>query len=194
LGNLALSTAVGVGTGGLGGVVEEVASRAINRTAGSAIERGASSAASRLVSAEAAGGAAMSARVIGSRLGGAGIAGGVINAGFSVVDQVGAYSRGEVTASQAVGTVTGEAADGVGAGVAGAAAGAAIGSVIPVAGTAVGAVIGFGVGVAAGYLADKGLRSLGVDKAIAHGVTAAIDGASDFVGGTVNTLKGVFGW
>jgi hypothetical protein len=129
----------------MGGFIEETAARAIDRAAGKAIERGASSAASRLLSAEAAGGAAMSARVVAGRLGGAGIAGGVINAGFSAVDQIGAYQRGDVTASQAVGTVMGEAAVGVGAGLAGAAAGAAIGSIIPVAGTIVGGVIGFGV-------------------------------------------------
>ncbi len=113
-----------------------------------------------------------------SRLAGSSIVGGVVNGGFSAYDQIGAYKRGEVTASQAIGTVTGETAVGVGAGLAGAAAGAAIGSIIPGAGTVVGGVIGFGVGVAAGFVADGGLRKLGVDKAIARGVTATIDAGS----------------
>lgn len=121
-------------------------------------------------------------RTIAGRIGGAGVIGGVVNGAFSAYDQIGAYKRGEVSGSQAIGTVTGEAAVGVGAGLAGAAAGAAIGSIIPGAGTIVGGVIGFGVGVAAGYLADKGLRGLGVDKAIAKGVTATIDAGSRLAG------------
>jgi hypothetical protein len=70
--------------------------------------------------------------------------------------------------------------------------------------------------VAAGYLADKGLRGLGVDKAIASGVTTAIDkgaelaaagkkaveeigrsavgAASNAVGGAVTSLAHAFGW
>jgi hypothetical protein len=115
------------------------------------------------------------ARQIAGRISGAGIVGGVVNGGFAAYDQINAYKRGEVTGSQAIGTVVGESAVGVGAGLAGAAAGAAIGSIIPVAGTAVGAVIGFGVGVVAGWAADKALRYGGVDKMIAKGVTAAID-------------------
>lgn len=121
------------------------------------------------------------ARTIAGRIGGAGIVGGIVSGGFAAYDQIGAYRRGEVTASQAVGTVTGEAAVGVGAGLAGAAAGAAIGSIIPGAGTVVGGVIGFGVGMAAGYFADKGLRGLGVNTMIAQGVTNLIDGGSQVV-------------
>ena len=120
-------------------------------------------------------------RTVAGRIGGAGIIGGVVNGAFSAYDQIGAFKRGEVTASQAIGTVTGEAAVGVGAGMAGAAAGAAIGSIIPGAGTIVGGVIGFGVGMAAGYLADKGLRGLGVDKMIANTVTSAIDAGAEVV-------------
>ncbi len=121
-------------------------------------------------------------RTVGGRVGGAGVIGGVVSGAFSAYDQIGAYRRGEVSASQAIGTVTGEAAVGVGAGLAGAAAGAAIGSIIPGAGTIVGGVIGFGVGMAAGYIADKGLRGMGVDKAIARGVTATIDAGSRAAG------------
>ncbi len=121
-------------------------------------------------------------RTVAGRVGGAGVIGGVVNGAFSAYDQIGAFNRGEVTGSQAIGTVVGEASVGVGAGLAGAAAGAAIGSVIPGAGTIVGGVIGFGVGMAAGYFADKGLRGLGVDKAIAKGVTATIDAGSRLAG------------
>lgn len=128
-------------------------------------------------------------RTMAGRIGGAGVIGGVVNGGFAAYDQIGAYRRGEVSASQAIGTVTGEAAVGVGAGLAGAAAGAAIGSIIPVAGTIVGGVVGFGVGMAAGYIADKGLRGIGVDKAIAKGVTATIDAGSR-VAGTVHKQAG----
>lgn len=121
-------------------------------------------------------------RTMAGRVGGAGLIGGVVNGGFAAYDQIGAYNRGEVTASQAIGTVTGEAAVGVGSGLAGAAAGAAIGSIIPGAGTIVGGVIGFGVGMVAGYFADQGLRGLGVNTAIAEGVTAMIDGGAEIVG------------
>ncbi|MCU0238665.1 MAG: hypothetical protein MUC29_04415, partial [Pyrinomonadaceae bacterium] len=122
------------------------------------------------------------ARQVAGRLGGAGIVGGVVNGGFAAYDQIGAYKRGEVTGSQAIGTVVGESAVGVGAGLAGAAAGAAIGSIIPVAGTAVGAAVGFVVGVGAGWVADKALRYGGVDKMIAKGVTATIDKGMELVG------------
>lgn len=155
-------------------------------------------------------------RQIISRAAGSSAIGGIVNGVFSSVNQVGAYKRGEVTGSQAIGTVTGEVAVGAGAGLAGAAAGAAIGSIIPVAGTIVGGVIGFGVGMAAGYFADKGMRSLGVNTAIAGGVTSAIDNtskaisnagksisntvdnignAAENVGNAVSGgLKSVFGW
>ena len=129
------------------------------------------------------------ARTLAGRVGGAGIVGGVVNGAFSAYDQIGAYNRGEVTASQAIGTVTGEAAVGVGAGLAGAAAGAAIGSIIPGAGTIVGGVIGFGVGMVAGYLADKGLRGLGVNTMIADGVTSLIDGGAEVVNTVSNAVS-----
>ena len=135
-----------------------------------------------------------SRQVIG-RVAGGSVVGGVVNGVFSSIDQIGAYNRGEVTGSQAIGTVTGEVAVGMGAGLAGAAAGAAIGSIIPGAGTIVGGVIGFGVGLAAGYLADKGLRGLGVNTAIANGVTWAIDNApkafnaaTEFVGEQIDNV------
>jgi hypothetical protein len=199
--HLATTTGLGAATGAVGGVIEESVSRAVDRVAGKAIERGASSVAGQVLRAEAAGGAAATARTLAGKLGGAGVAGAVINAGFAAVDQVGAFQRGEVSASQAIGTVTGEAAVGMGAGLAGAAAGAAIGSVIPIAGTAVGGVIGFAVGVGAGYLADKGLRGLGVDKAIGSAVTSVIDHGTNLVkdagsaiAGAACSLTDVFGW
>jgi hypothetical protein len=135
-----------------------------------------------------------SRQVVGRVAGGSAV-GGIVNGVFSSIDQIGAYNRGEVTGSQAIGTVTGEVAVGMGAGLAGAAAGAAIGSIIPGAGTIVGGVIGFGVGLAVGYLADKGLRGLGVNTAIASGVTWAIDNApkafnaaTNFVGEQIDNV------
>jgi hypothetical protein len=80
--------------------------------------------------------------------------------------------------SQAIGTMVGETAVGVGAGTAGAVVEAMVGSVIPVAGTIVGGTIGFCVGAAAGWVADTATRGLGVDKAVAHGVTSLIDWAT----------------
>ncbi|MBL8149065.1 MAG: hypothetical protein JNN15_03970, partial [Blastocatellia bacterium] len=162
--NIAGQTAVGAGSGVASDVIERsVANRLASRLGASTTSSVTSSATANTV------------RSLASRAGGAGVAGAAVNSAFAIVDQVGAYKRGEVTASRAIGNVTGEAAVGFGAGVAGMAAGAAIGSVIPVAGTAVGAVVGFGVGLVAGYVADKGLRFAGVDKAISDGVTAAID-------------------
>jgi hypothetical protein len=164
---LATDVAVGTGAGAVSGVVEHNASKLVERGIGT-IER---QVASKAVSSEAAAGVGSLARSAASRLGGAGIAGAVVNSGFAAVDQIQAYQRGEVTGSQAIGTVAGEAVVGAGAGVAGAAAGAAIGSIVPGAGTVVGAVVGFAVGCAA----DKLMRAGGVDKAVAGAVTAGID-------------------
>lgn len=155
-------------------------------------------------------------RQVVSRVAGSSVVGGIVNGGFSAYDQIGAYNRGEVTGSQAIGTITGEVGVGLAAGATGAAAGAAIGSIVPIAGTAVGAVVGFAVGVGAGMLADAALRHGGVDKMIANTVTTAIDRGSEFVGqasnaisgtvsgiadgarnlasGAVNRLSSVFGW
>nr|MDQ3323975.1 hypothetical protein [Acidobacteriota bacterium] len=82
------------------------------------------------------------ARTIAGRVGGAGVIGGVVSGAFSAYDQIGAYRRNEVSGSQAIGTVVGEASVGLGAGMAGAAFGAAVGSIIPGAGTIVGGVVG----------------------------------------------------
>lgn len=163
---------VSTAAGSVAGVVEENAAKLIDRKAGQVIQNGVEAVAKRGIAAETANVASTSARAIASRVGGAGIAGGVVNAGFAAVDQVEAYRRGEVTGSQAIGNVAGEAAVGVGSGMAGAAIGATVGSVVPGVGTVVGAAVGFGVG----YLADKGLRGLGVDKAVAGAVTSAADG------------------
>ncbi|MGI8554875.1 MAG: hypothetical protein ACR2LT_00745, partial [Pyrinomonadaceae bacterium] len=99
-----------------------------------------------------------------SRVAGSSIIGGVVNGAFSSYDQIGAFKRGEVTGSQAIGTVAGEVGVGVAAGLTGAAAGAAIGSIVPIAGTAVGAVAGFVVGVGVGMATDAIMRHGGVDK------------------------------
>ena len=117
-----------------------------------------------------------------SRVAGSSIIGGVVNGAFSSYDQIGAFRRGEVTGSQAIGTVAGEVGVGMAAGLTGAAAGAAIGSIVPIAGTAVGAVAGFVVGVGVGMATDAIMRHGGVDKMIAHGVTATIDAGSRLAG------------
>ncbi len=46
-------------------------------------------------------------RTVAGRVGGAGVVGGVVSGAFSAYDQIGAYRRNEVSASQAIGTVTG---------------------------------------------------------------------------------------
>ncbi len=202
------NTALGTGVGGASAFGERIIGNGIENALGRStfannlIDRGFSNGTARSVVSRFAQTEASSltstafnstARQVGGRIAGGSIVGGIVNGGFSAYDQIGAYKRGEVSGSQAIGTVTGEVAVGMGAGMAGAAAGAAIGSIIPGAGTIVGGVIGFGVGMAAGYLADKGLRGLGVNKAIASGVTSAIDNtakaftaAKDFVGDQVN--------
>lgn len=121
------------------------------------------------------------------RLGGAGAAGAIVGAGMEVYNQRENFLDAEKR-PDAVGAVAGQAAVGFAAGVAGAYAGAAIGSFIPIpgVGTVVGAAVGFGVG----YLASE----LGVDKAIASGVSTAYRAAEDFVSGAANKLASVFGW
>lgn len=121
-------------------------------------------------------------RAAASQVKGAAVAGAVINTGFAIYDQFDNLQN-DATRSQAVGTIAGEAVVGAASGAAGAyagaMAGAAIGSIVPGVGTVIGGVVGFAVGAAAGYLADKGLRGLGVDTLVAKGVTAAYDGISN---------------
>lgn len=168
-------------------------------TAGGALVGGASSAGERLIGNGIEQGLSRSGtqaitsgvgRQVISRVAGSSIVGGIVNGGFSAYDQIGAYQRGEVTGSQAVGTVVGEVGVGLAAGATGAAAGAAIGSIVPIAGTAVGAVVGFAVGVGVGMLTDAVLRYGGVDKMVAHGVTTAIDATGEFVGDVSDTVGG----
>lgn len=205
---LGTNTALGTSVGALSAGGERIIGRGFenalgnSRFANSLIDRtfsngGARSVVSRLAQTEVSNLSSTTfnstVRQFAGRIGGAGVVGGIVNGAFSAYDQIGAYNRGEVTASQAIGTVTGEAAVGVGAGMAGAAAGAAIGSIIPGAGTIVGGIIGFGVGMAAGYLADQGLRGLGVNTMIANGVTAAIDTVSNVASTVSNTVSEVAG-
>jgi hypothetical protein len=170
---LVVNTGTGAGIGALSSGAERIVGRSIEN-------RLASSTSTLFANAESS-----VARQVAGRVGGAGIIGGVVNGGFAAYDQIGAFKRGEVTGSQAIGTVVGESAVGVGAGLAGAAAGAAIGSIIPIAGTAVGAVVGFVGGVVVGYAADKIMRAGGVDKLIAKGVTFAIDKGMELGGKAV---------
>lgn len=135
-------------------------------------------------------------RAAASQVKGAEIAGAVISTGFAGYDQIDNL-KNDATRSQAVGTIAGEAVVGAASGAtsayAGAMAGAALGSIVPGVGTVIGGLVGFAAGAAAGYLADKGLRGLGVDKLVAQGVTAAYDGAKNLIGGAINTLSSVFG-
>lgn len=157
-------------------------------------------------------------RTAASQVKGAAVAGAVVNTAFAVYDQWGNLQNG-ATRSKAVGTIAGEAVVGAASGAAGAyagaMAGAAIGSIVPGVGTIIGGVVGFAVGAGVGYLADKGLRGLGVDKMIATGVTATYnavadlgskageaignaannlaDGAKNMLGGAVHNLASIFG-
>ncbi|MEP6925003.1 MAG: M91 family zinc metallopeptidase [Pyrinomonadaceae bacterium] len=158
-------------------------------------------------------------RTAASQVKGAAVAGAVINTAFAVHDQWDNLQN-DATRSTAVGVVASEAVVGAASGAAGAyagaMAGAAIGSIVPGVGTVIGGIVGFAVGAGVGYLTDKGLRGLGVDKMIATGVTATIDtvsnlghqageaisnvannvaeGAKNMMGGAVNKLASVFGW
>lgn len=167
-------TAIGAGTG----VGEEVIERVVN---------GARSTTSGMTSNPL-----QAAR---ATLKGAAVAGAVINTGFAIYDQVDNL-KNDATRSQAVGTIAGEAVVGAASGAAGAyagaMAGAAIGSIVPGVGTVIGGVVGFAVGAAAGYLADKGLRGLGVDKMVAQGVTAVYDGVSNAANAIGEGAKNMF--
>lgn len=167
------------GTGALVGG----ASSAGERLIGNGIEQGLSRSGTRVITSGVA-------RQVVSRVAGSSIIGGAVNGVFSSYDQIGAFQRGEVTGSQAIGTVVGEVGVGLAAGATGAAAGAAIGSIVPIAGTAVGAVVGFAVGVGVGMLTDAALRYGGVDKMIAHGVTSAIDATTEFAGNVSDAVGG----
>lgn len=187
IGNTAFGGAVGAASAAgervLGNATENVLARSGIATRG--LERLYSNGAARSVvqrfagaeSVASSGAFSGAARQVAGRVAGGSIVGGVVNGAFSAYDQIGAFKRGEVTGSQAIGTVTGEVGVGLAAGAAGAAAGAAIGSIVPIAGTAVGAVVGFAVGVGAGMATDYVARHFGADKAIARTVTAGIDRA-----------------
>ncbi len=179
-------TAVGAGTG----VTQEVIQKVVN---------GARSTTTGMTSS--------AFRAAASQVKGAAVAGAIINTGFAVYDNIDNL-KNDATRSKAVGTIAGEAVVGAASGAAGAytgaLAGAAIGSIVPGVGTVVGGVVGFAVGAAAGYLADKGLRGLGVDTLISKGVTAAYDGvakvggeiadgAKNLIGGAVHSLSSIFG-
>ena len=200
-GHLLIEDLPGVGTdaatGASAGVADEVIQRVVNGPR-----------------AATSGMTASSAQAAASQLKGAAVAGAVINSGFAVYNQWDNLHN-DATRSQAVGVVVGEAAVGAASGAAGAyagaMAGAAIGSIVPGVGTVIGGVVGFAVGAGAGYLADTGLRGLGVDKMVGQAVTASYDGvstavnavsktasnvangAADFAKGAVSKLASVFG-
>jgi hypothetical protein len=88
-----------------------------------------------------------------------GAIGGLLEGGFSAVNNAEAYRNGHETASQATANTLVDTGVGLSAGAAGAAIGAGIGSIVPGAGTAIGAGLGFLGGMAGSYavhaLADK---------------------------------------
>lgn len=179
---IATDTGIAATTGALGEVIENQVARAIAQPGTTSVT-------------------GATARTVAGRFAGAGVAGAIISSGFSAFEQVNAFQRGDVSGSEAIGNVVGEAAVGASAGLAGAAAGAAIGSVIPLAGTVVGGVVGLGVGLVAGYLTDRGLHAAGVNTAIASGVTTAIDAGADLIDDVSSTLSNAgqslasaFGW
>lgn len=146
-------------------------------------------------------------RTAASQVRGAAVAGAVINTAFTVHDQWNNLQN-DATRSQAVGVIAGEAVVGAASGAAGAyagaMAGAAIGSIVPGVGTVIGGVVGFAAGAAAGYLADQGLRGLGVDRLVAQGATAAyeglssaantaVEGARSFFSNAASRLSSIFG-
>jgi hypothetical protein len=171
---VAQDTAIGVGTG----VTQEVIERVVNGPASTTT-----------------GMTPNSFRAAASQVRGAAVAGAVINTGFAIYDQIDNLQN-DATRSQAVGTIAGEAVVGAASGAAGAyagaMAGAAIGSIVPGVGTVIGGVVGFAVGAAAGYLADRGLRGLGVDKLVASGVTAAYEGVSNAASAVAEGAKNLF--
>ena len=175
--HIAAETARGGGGGAAFAVAERAAANQINNFTGNAVERVATSIGSKVGAADA-GALGAATRTVATRLGGAGVAGAVISAGFSAYENREGLIHGN---SKAIGRVAGDTVVGAGAALAGAtagamagaAAGAAFGSVIPVAGTVVGAVVGLGVGFAADYV----MRSGGVDKAVANVVSGGVDAA-----------------
>ncbi len=179
---IAMSSARGAGVGATQAVTERGLINAADRFAGGAIERTAASTAAKLGAADAAT-LGTGARVVGTRLGGAGAAGAVVSAGLSIYQNRDGLARGD---SEAIGRVAGDAVVGAGSALAGAAAGAAIGSVVPGVGTVVGAVVGLGAGAVADYV----LRAGGVDKAIGNLVTSGVDAAK----GAVGKVAGWLGW
>lgn len=157
-------TAIGTSVGAGSAVVENYATRGVSLLAG---------------------GTARSALgQIARQSAGAGLAGAIVNTGFSLYDNHQAYKNGEISGAQYAGRVTAEAAVGAAAGVTGAAAGAYIGGVIgtaipiPIVGTLAGAAVGAAVGMGADYV----IRKTGADKMIAKGVTAAIEGGQRLAG------------
>jgi hypothetical protein len=153
-----------------------------DRTIGPAVHRASAAVAARAGADDVVAAGAM-ARTATTRLAGAGAAGAVISAGFSIYENRDGLARGD---SQAIGRVAGDTVVGATAALGGAAAGAAIGSVVPVVGTAVGAVVGLGVGFAADYV----MRAGGVDKAIASAVSSGVDA----VKGAASKVASWLGW
>ena len=150
---------------------EHYAERTIDRMSGAAIQRNVAELATKngLDDAVALGG---SARLAASRVGGVGVVGAVVGAGFSVYENREGLANGD---SEAIGDVAGDTVVAASSALAGAATGAAIGSVVPVVGTAAGAVVGLAVGFGADYVMRKG----GVDEVVGDVVSSGVDMVKD---------------
>ncbi len=185
-----------VGKGSVeGGVIGAVATKAeqlltpvIDRTVGTAVQKGVTQIATTLGGEGAADTAGVVARTMATKVAGGTIVGAAISAGISAWDNRVGLAHGD---SKAIGNVVADTTVAVGSIAAATAAGAAIGSVVPVAGTAVGAVVGLAVGVGITY----GAQISGVRDAIANGVAHGVDGIKDAaksVGSTIsNAASGV---
>lgn len=181
-GDVLASSARGAAVGATYAVTERGLVQVADRIAGPAIHNATAAAAVRMGAADAVvTGAAV--RTAATRVAGAGAAGAVISAGFSVYENRQGLASGD---SAAIGRVAGDTVVGAGAALSGVAAGAAIGSVVPVVGTAVGAVVGLGVGLATDYV----LRAGGVDQAVAQAVTSGVDAVKGAAGRVASWL----GW
>lgn len=182
IGTIANATAQGGGAGAAQAVGEHYAERVIDRAIGPAVQRNATAvAAATNVADDVAAGTG--ARVIASRVGGAGAVGAVVGAGFSIYENREGLANGD---SDAIGDVAGDTVVAAGSALAGAATGAAIGSVVPVLGTAVGAVVGLGVGIGVDYVMRRG----GVDDIVGDAVSSGVDAAK----GAGKKIASFFGW
>jgi hypothetical protein len=120
-----------------------------------------------------------------------GAVGGLLEGGFSTIQNAEAYRAGQQTASQATANTLVDTGVGLGAGATGAAIGASIGSIIPGAGTAIGAGLGFLGGMAGSFLVHKLADQSGFSGWAKHGLNNALSGAERPLGTMWNGVSTV---